>query len=344
MREPRFWWREGSLLGQALAPLGALYGAVTARRMMREGVRPGVPVICIGNFQLGGAGKTPTAMAVVNLLREMGETPVVLSRGYGGRAPGPVRVDPLHHSAAEVGDEPLLLAQVAPVIVARDRVAGAAMACAAGASVLVMDDGLQNPTLHKDAVIAVIDGGRGIGNGAVFPAGPLRAPLAAQLACTDALVVIGAGQGGTSVARQMRARHAPVFHAWFDPAPSSLAMLRGRQVLAFAGIGDPARFFATLRAHGIDVVESQSFPDHHAFSAAEVEALRHRAHARGLIAVTTAKDRVRLSSDPQLRPLADGIAAFDVRLAFAAADELRQFLRARLDLARGTAAPFTASV
>jgi tetraacyldisaccharide 4'-kinase len=274
----------------------------------------------------------------------MGETPFVLSRGYGGRAPGPVRVDPVHHRAAEVGDEPLLLARAAPVIVARDRVAGAAMACAAGASVLVMDDGLQNPALRKDAVIAVIDGGRGIGNGAVFPAGPLRAPLAAQLACTDALVVIGAGQGGTPVARQMRARHAPVFHAWFDPAPASLAALRGRQVLAFAGIGDPARFFATLRAHGIDVVESRSFPDHHAFSAAEVEALRQRAHARGLIAVTTAKDRVRLSSDPQLRPLADGIVAFEVRLAFAASDELRQFLRARLDAARGTAASLTASV
>src|SRR5215471_2279010 len=189
MREPAFWWREPGLLAALLAPLGALYGAVAALRLQLPGRRARVPVVCVGNLTLGGSGKTPTAIAIARMLQAAGDRPVFLTRGYGGRLAGPVLVTP-SHTAAEVGDEPLLLARVAPTIVARDRVTGAAAAEAAGAGIIVMDDGFQNPSLEKDLSVLVVDGRRGIGNDHVFPAGPLRAPLAAQLAGADAVLVI----------------------------------------------------------------------------------------------------------------------------------------------------------
>ncbi|HWL04116.1 MAG TPA: tetraacyldisaccharide 4'-kinase, partial [Xanthobacteraceae bacterium] len=189
MRPPAFWTRRPGLAAGLLSPIAALYDRIATRRMTRAGAALSVPVICIGNPTLGGAGKTPTAIAVAQLLTAAGERPVLLSRGYGGRLAGPVRVDPARHLAADVGDEPLLLARAAPVVVARDRVAGAHLALSAGASVMVMDDGFQNPSLHKDFSILVVDGGSGIGNGRVFPAGPLRASLDAQLARAQALLV-----------------------------------------------------------------------------------------------------------------------------------------------------------
>ena len=191
MHEPAFWNRPSSLLARLLMPLGALYGAIAARRLVRTGVRAGVPVICVGNYHVGGAGKTPTVLALAGILRTLGETPVVLSRGYGGRLGGPVRVDPHKHTAADVGDEPLMMAGRVPVIVSRQRDAGIAPARALGASVILMDDGFQNPAVAKDISLIVIDGDRAIGNGRVFPAGPLRAPLPLQLARTDALVIVG---------------------------------------------------------------------------------------------------------------------------------------------------------
>src|SRR6187455_338209 len=147
MREPAFWYRPRSLESFALGPLGALYGAITERRMLREGVDAGIPVICVGNYHVGGAGKTPAVLALAKLLRELGETPVVLSRGYGGRLRGPVMVDPARHGAADIGDEPLMLARTVPVAVARDRIDGVALARSQGASVMLLDDGFQNPTI-----------------------------------------------------------------------------------------------------------------------------------------------------------------------------------------------------
>src|SRR6201999_444190 len=173
--------------------LGALYGAIAAQRLRRKGFDAGIPVLCVGNYHVGGAGKTPTVLALAKILRELDETPVVLSRGYGGRLQGPVMVDPARHSAADVGDEPLMLAAHLPVAVSRERVNGVALARSQRASVLLMDDGFQNPSIAKDASLIVIDSDRGLGNGLVFPAGPLRAPLKPQLARTDALVVIGEG-------------------------------------------------------------------------------------------------------------------------------------------------------
>ena len=193
MREPAFWYRPPSLLSRLLMPLGAIYGQVAAWRMQSDGFDAGIPVICVGNYHTGGAGKTPTVLALTKLLRELGETPVVLSRGYGGKWRGPVKVDSVRHIAANVGDEPLMLAQTVAVVIARDRVGGIALARSQGASVILMDDGFQNPAISKDASIIVIDGDRGLGNGGVFPAGPLRAPLPPQLVRTDALIVIGDG-------------------------------------------------------------------------------------------------------------------------------------------------------
>src|SRR3974390_1974791 len=198
MREPRFWWRNPGLAAALLAPLAALYGKTAAQRRREGGARAGVPVICVGNFTLGGAGKTPTSIALARMLHDAGENVFCLTRGYGGRLRGPRHVDAHADAAADVGDEALLLARVAPTIVARDRRAGAALARAQGASVIVMDDGLQNASLGKDFTMALVDARRGLGNGQVFPAGPLRAPLRAQLSRCDALLIVGGGDAAAS--------------------------------------------------------------------------------------------------------------------------------------------------
>src|SRR6202022_2968404 len=201
-----------------LAPLGALYGLVAGWRLRRDGFDAGVPVLCVGNYHVGGAGKPPAVRALTQVLRELGETPVVLSRGYGGRLRGPVKVDPERHTAADVGDEPLMLARTVPVIVARDRIDGVALARSQGASVILMDDGFQNPAIAKDAALIVIDGDRGLGNGRVFPAGPLRAPLSPQLERTDALIVIGRGNAAGAAAAGIAARGRPGLSAHLAPA------------------------------------------------------------------------------------------------------------------------------
>ena len=294
MREPAFWWRSPSWMSRLLAPAGLVYGAVSGHRMQRAGTRAAVPVICVGNYSLGGAGKTPAVMALVKLLQARGETPVVLSRGYGGRLAGPLRVDAAGHTAADVGDEPLLLARTAPVIVSRDRVRGATVAVEAGASVIVMDDGFQNPSLRKDLSLIVIDGSRGVGNAGVFPSGPLRAPLSRQVERTEILLVLGQGTAADGVAAQVEAKDGLVSRARIVPDPDAVATLRGTRVLAFAGIGNPERFFATLRASGVDVAAARIFADHHPFTATEIASLIEQACKASLTVVTTEKDAARL--------------------------------------------------
>jgi tetraacyldisaccharide 4'-kinase len=301
-REPSFWWRPPGLISGLLSPLAAVYGTVAAWRMAQPGRAAGIPVVCIGNLTLGGAGKTPAAIAVAQILAAAGRRPIVLSRGYGGALPGPVGVDPAHHRSADVGDEPLLLARFAPTIVARDRAAGADAARAAGAGSIVMDDGFQNPALQKDRSILVVDGRRGIGNGMVFPAGPLRAPLESQLRRADALLVVGAGPAGEAVAATADGR--PVFHGRLEPDAQALAMLKGRPVLAFAGIGDPEKFFATLRDAGIEIGAAVPFPDHHRYRRREARELIERAGREGLVPLTTEKDLARLYGQDDLAALA----------------------------------------
>jgi tetraacyldisaccharide 4'-kinase len=334
MREPAFWHRPSSLLSQLLAPLGALYGAIAARRLMRTGLRAGVPVICVGNYGLGGAGKTPTVMALAGILRSLGETPVVLSRGYGGRLHGPLQVDAHRHTATEVGDEPLMMAGTVPVIVSRQRAAGIAPARALGASVILLDDGFQNPALAKDISLIVIDGDRGLGNERVFPAGPLRAPLLPQLSRTDALVIVGSGVAADDVAAGVDARRGLVLRAKLVPDDASVAALRGRRVCAFAGIGDPARFFRSLRACGIDVAAERAFADHHRFSHHDVAELQVRASRDGLALVTTEKDLARLRNSESLAAFAQAVVPFAVRLVFDDEQALRSFLTDRIARAR----------
>jgi tetraacyldisaccharide 4'-kinase len=312
-------------------PLAALYGAIAAGRLTRPGFDVGIPVLCIGNYHVGGAGKTPATLALVRLLRDMAETPVVLSRGYGGRLRGPVNVDPQRHSAADVGDEPLMMARTVPVVVARDRVEGAALARSRNASVILMDDGFQNPVIVKDASLIVIDAGRGLGNGRVFPAGPLRAPLRPQFARTDALIIVGSGRAADTVAAAITARGAPVLRARLVPDDASVAALRGKRVLAFAGIGDPAKFFATLRLSGIDVAMEKAFADHHPFSQGEVASLLAQASRDGLTPVTTEKDFVRLGVAPEVKR----IVPFKVTMEFDDPVTLRKFVSGRLGVARG---------
>jgi len=326
MRDPAFWWRPAGVAAALLSPLGAIYGAVAGARMAQAGRRTGVPVVCIGNLILGGAGKTPTAILAAQILSDAGHKPFMLSRGYGGTLEGPVQVDPKRHRAAEVGDEPLLLARAASTVVARDRVAGGEAARGAGAGSIVMDDGFQSPNLHKDLSILVVDGRRGIGNARVFPAGPLRAPLDAQLRRAGAVLVIGKGAAGDAADVAARGHGRPVFHGRLEPDGATLAVLKGKPVLAFAGIGDPEKFFTTLGEAGLDVRAKVSFPDHHRFSREEAADLVERARREGLVLLTTEKDVARLSGDADAASLAGAAQALPVRLAVAEANEFRDLI------------------
>jgi tetraacyldisaccharide 4'-kinase len=334
MREPAFWHGPSSWKSHLLRPFGALYGAIAAKRLKRRGLDAGVPVLCVGNYHVGGAGKTPTVLALAKLLRDLGETPVVLSRGYGGKLHGPVRVDPIRHAATDVGDEPLMMAGQLAVVVARQRADGVPLARSQGATVILMDDGFQNPAVAKDASLIVIDGNRGLGNGRVFPAGPLRAPLKSQLARTDALIIVGDGPAAAAVAAEIAAQGKPVLRAHLTPDAASVASLRGRRVLAFAGIGDPARFFATLEASGIEVARRRAFADHHPLAQGEIDGLVAEATRDALTLVTTEKDLARLRRADGVPDWAQAIVPFAVTLEFDGAAGLRKFVTERLFKAR----------
>ncbi|MFG1477498.1 tetraacyldisaccharide 4'-kinase [Xanthobacter sp. V4C-4] len=314
-RAPGFWWRPPGLASALLAPIGAMVGATTLHRMARRGEQVPVPVICIGNPTVGGAGKTPTAIWCLDRLAAAGGRPFALLRGHGGAVTAPVLVDPLRHDADAVGDEALLLVGHAPTLVAGgDRAGGARRAVAEGASHIVMDDGFQNPSLAKDASLLVVDAAVGVGNGAVLPAGPLRAPLAPQVARADAVLLIGTGPAGEQVARVAEGLGRTVLRARLAPCPSAVAALRGRPLHAFAGIGRPEKFFSTLERNGLDLRARTVFPDHHRFALADLIALKRAAERAGATLVTTSKDMARLGT-PDLSALRDGIAVLPVTLA-----------------------------
>jgi tetraacyldisaccharide 4'-kinase len=327
MREPPFWWRKAGLQAALLSPFAACYGAIAALRLRFAGRAAGIPVICVGNPTVGGAGKTPAALAIGRLLIAAGRRVFFLSRGYGGECRGPMRVDPARHGAKDVGDEPLLLARVAPTIVARDRVAGAAMARAAGATVIVMDDGFQNPSLHKDMAILVVDGRRGTGNGWTIPSGPLRAPLGVQLDHADALLIVGTPSGASAAATAGAvARNIPIFHAQFEAEGDAVAALLGHRLLAFAGIGDPEKFFATLADSGIPAAVTRSFPDHYRYSRVDSDALLAEAAKENLILLTTEKDLVRIARQEDVAGLSKAVRALPVTLQVEEEDALRELL------------------
>lgn len=294
---PPFWWKRPGWQAFCLSPAAALYGLISGYRMRHaRGFAAPVPVLCIGNFTLGGAGKTPTALALAAAAAGIGLKPGFLSRGYGGALDSAVLVDPARHTAAQVGDEPLLLARAAPAAVSRTRVEGARLLAEAGVDLILMDDGFQSARLVIDYALIVADARRGAGNGFVFPAGPLRAPLAAQMPAASALLTVGEGEAGASLAARFAAAGKPVFSAALRPVPAD--DLKGAPVLAFAGIADPAKFGRTLAELGAIVAERRDFADHAPLTETEIAALLNDAETRGLQLVTTAKDAARLAGRP----------------------------------------------
>jgi tetraacyldisaccharide 4'-kinase len=270
--------------------------------MRRRGVTFEIPVITVGAFALGGPGKTPVAEAIVRMLIAAGGQPAILSRGYGSAAArqrAPTFVNVSKHRARDVGDEPLLLARLAPVIVGADRVEAAWQARrAVNPSVLVLDDGLQSRQIEPDLALAVVDGEVGIGNGLCVPAGPLRAPLAAQMRHVDAVVIVGPGERGAEIARSAAAAGKSVFMARLLPKPGEAERFAGKPVVAFAGIGRPQKFFAMLEGIGADIRARHAFPDHHVYTRRDLVKLQAEKHRHGATLVTTEKDLARLLSQP----------------------------------------------
>jgi tetraacyldisaccharide 4'-kinase len=285
MRAPEFWKKRG-VLARLLSPLGALYGASVAfKARYAVSFDPGIPVVCVGNLTAGGSGKTPVAIAVAEALRAKGHRPYFLTRGYGGSERGPALAS-RGHSAAVMGDEALLLARTAPTIVARDRAAGARLGTEKGATVLVMDDGHQNFALRKSLSLVVVDAESGFGNGFQIPAGPLRERVAQGLARADAVILIGDGSP------DLQGFPGPVLRAHLDADASAFAE---KTVFAFAGIGRPEKFVASLQDGGALVTGSCFFADHHPYSADEI--LELKAIAGNTMLVTTEKDFVRLTTE-----------------------------------------------
>lgn len=313
MRAPGFWHGEPGLLSALLSPLGLIYAGATRRRLAQgPRQRVGVPVICVGNLNAGGTGKTPVVIALAERLRDRGVVAHAVSRGHGGTLDGPVRVDERRHSASETGDEPLLLAAFLPTWVAKDRVAGAQAAVAAGAQVILLDDGFQNPGLAHDLSIVVVDAHVGFGNGRVIPAGPLREPIKTGLARAEIVLSVGdaAAQARFS-ARWGQAVTLPRVSGSLEPLPMGLP-LKGLPVLAFAGIGRPEKFFQTLKAMGADIRATHALSDHQPLSDALMTRMLREARAIGAQVVTTEKDAVRLPS-----PLRAQVMTVPVRLRVA---------------------------
>lgn len=313
---PPFWWTKPDWRAWALYPFSLAYGAVASRRMQGAPRVPvDVPTLCVGNFTVGGAGKTPVAIALAAAARRAGFAPGLLSRGYGGAVTAPHRVDAHHDSARHVGDEPLLLAGAAPTVVAARRIDGARTLVGDGCDFLIMDDGFQTAQIHIDYALLVVDAHRGLGNGHVIPGGPVRAPLVDQMRHVDGIVRLGHGEAADHVVRLASRAGRSLYEATLRTRdPDKFA---GNRYLAFAGIGNPDKFFDTVRSAGGEVVEAKAFADHHPYQEDELAELALRADRAGLTLITTAKDAVRLKTGtPAMREFAERLAVLEVEAVF----------------------------
>jgi tetraacyldisaccharide 4'-kinase len=324
-KAPKFWNSSSRhFLSDLLGPIAGVYSAASKTlqtRQLRFQEKLTIPVICIGNATMGGTGKTPIAAALGRHIKEKYQKNVhFLSRGYKGSAEGPLKVDATRHSYREVGDEPLLLSEIAPVWVSKDKVRGGVKAQEQGAELLIMDDGLQNQNLYKDFSILVIDGAYGFGNERVFPAGPLREPISHALEKASILLMLGEDK------MQLTKRffeNFPVLRA--DIQPKGRESLKSKNVLAFCGIGRPEKFFTFLEEHGVQVQENISFSDHYPYKDQEIENLIKKANEKGLCLVTTRKDSIRIA--PKYH---SSLYIIDIDIVFQDYDALDSYLRSVL--------------
>ncbi|UXM95058.1 tetraacyldisaccharide 4'-kinase [Bartonella sp. HY329] len=314
MQAPKFWWQNNSLSSFLLSPFAWVYGYFAARKMQNHSApKVDVPVLCIGNFTLGGAGKTPVAISLAKTAKTMGLKPGIVTRGHGGSVQNVHIVDIDKDHATKVGDEPLLLARHALVAVCQDRFLAAQILVEQGCDIILMDDGFQSRKLLPNISLLVVDALRGIGNGAVFPSGPLRAPLATQLAFTDKILIIGNRAAQFDKTVFLPIDDGQITHAKLQPTSS--VDLKDKKLLAFAGIGNPDKFFESVNELGGIIVEKRIFADHHFFNASEVKNIAVEAKTKDLMLVTTAKDYVRLK-DQDFSVNLENLIIVDVEVVF----------------------------
>lgn len=326
---PPFWWEKRDWRARALYPLSCIYSFVATKRMInarRE--KLDVPVLCVGNFTVGGTGKTPVAIALAKQAKKMHLTPGFLSRGYGGSIGEPHVVDRKHDSARQVGDEPMLLAEHALTATTPNRVAGAKLLMQRGCDLLIMDDGFQSAQIHMDYALVVVDGRYGIGNGHVLPGGPLRARLIDQVRLATGIVRMGEDKAGEAVVRQAARAGRPIFNAWLRARGAD--KFAGRRFLAFAGIGHPDKFFKTVTQVGGEIVMSRSFADHHFYANDELRELVETAEGAGLELITTAKDFARLRNGTARKELLDKLNVLEIDAVFENAIATRRIIEETL--------------